>query len=578
MRLFYHILRVILNVYLMSIIVYAEPPPDLPGEEITKDIIRKSIRSDSMGSQLPTPVAKDTLSWYDRAAKTWEAPPLWEQVTSDKTNIPMGRGGVFVPRFTEANDEPDVEILTLEGTSVKVGEPGQTFSVEPGIYYVMLGSGSHRQRLVRKVEVFESKITPLLPDWSGLLIETIDTTAMPFKGEYELIRIDEFEAFGRGFGADPELGEKPKVWILKPGVYKILGRGESYNTFRNFITVRLLPGELTKVILIQKPTDMSIISGGTIDVTPVTKISSHWKFGANIGGNIQFTNENDRKEDRNTFNSVLSIRTLLWLRFFKERFEWESNLLLDEGLSLSETNLYDLITAPDDFRIISLFIYRLFSWVGPYARAELRTNIFPNRVGLEEKKEFCVLNSDSTINKFIYAYSFPTKPSLCPLEINLDLGANIDAVNSRFVELKVRSGVGTSFNSFRDRYETRASDFPVNTQDTSLLLRLQDSRILFPLKAGRYLEFGPQGSFKGNIRLGRIGIASGELRIFAPVVPDLRITRPDFDLLLTLSLRLTKGITLDYDYTYLLKQPKDINARENYTTHKIYLRFSYTGR
>ncbi|MBN1309501.1 MAG: hypothetical protein JXA18_16395 [Chitinispirillaceae bacterium] len=553
-------------------------PPELPGEEISQELLRWTIPRDTVGAQKMGPQKKDTLSWYDRAAKTWEAPPLLEQMASEKTNVPMGMGGIFVPRFTEANDEPDVEIMSPDGSPVKSGEPGRTYSVEPGKYYVLLGSGAHRQRLVRQVEVTESKTTPIMPDWSGLTIETVDSTTIAFRGEYELLRIDEFEPYGRGFGADPELGEKVKTWILKPGTYKILGRGEGYTNLRNFITVRLLPGELVNLLLVQRPTDMAIISGGTIDVTPGKRIASHWKYGVNIGGNLQFTGEVDRKVEQNALNSVVSLRTSLWLRYNNLPFEWESSLLLDEGLNLSETDYKDVITAPDDFRIISLFIYRFLSWAGPYGRTELRTNLLPNRVKLDEtKKEFCILDRDSTVGRFDSSASFRNRPSFCPLKLDVDVGANVDMVNLRFLEFKLRGGVGSSLNDFPERYEITAIGTAMPS-DTSEASHLRNCLIIFPLKATSTFEFGPQGSATGSLRIGRFGTAGGELRIFAPIVPEMRFTRPDFDLTATLSWRLARAITLDYDYTYTLQQPKDRNARVDYRTHKVYLRFSFSSR
>ncbi|MBN1757984.1 MAG: hypothetical protein JW863_06695 [Chitinispirillaceae bacterium] len=557
--------------------VLAKLPPDLPGEEVSKEMFRRAIPRDTIGAQRVGPQKKDSLTWYDRAARTWEAPPLTEQMSVERGSVPMGMGGIFVPRFTEANDEPDVEILSADGESVKSGEPGQTFSVEPGNYFVMIGSGSHRQRLVRKVEVTESKTTPVMPDWSGLTIETVDSTTIAFRGEYELLRIDEFEPHGRGFGADPELGEKSKTWVLKPGTYKILGRGEGYNNLRNFITVRLLPGELVNVLLVQRPSDMAIISGGTVDVRPGTRIASHWKYGINIGGNLQFTGEIDRRVEQQKINSVLSLRTGLWLRFNLQPFEWESNLLLDEGLNLSETNFEDVVAAPDDFRVISLFVWRIFSWAGPYGRSELRTDLLPSKIRREETKQnFCILDKDSTIARFDTATSFRERPSFGELSLDIDAGANIDVINFRFLEIKLRGGLGFSYNHFRDRFDKVSASAVAG--DSATIAQIGNSLIMMPFDAKSTKEFGPQGSATGNLRIGRVATASGELRVFAPIVPEMRLTRPDFDLTVTLSWRLARALTLDYDYTYELEQPEDEATRKNVSTHKIYLRFSYASR
>lgn len=556
----------------------AAPPPNLPGDEITQEILKSAIPRDTIGSQRVRAAPKNAPLWYDQAAKTWESAPLSEQMALSKTSVAMGMGGIFVPRFTEAKDEPDVEIMNIDGKSVANGKPGMLYSVEPGTYYVLMGSGSHRQRIVRKVSVTESKTTPVLPDWSGLIIETVDSTTIAFRGEYELVRIDEFEPFGRGFGADPELGESQKPWILKPGIYKILGRGEGYNTLRNFITVRLLPGELTSILLIQRPETMAIISGGNVNSRTGTRMASHWKYGINVGGNLQFNGEvNRRVERQKALNSTLSLRTGLWVRYNNDPYEWQSNLVLDEGINLAEANVNDFITGPDDFRLMSLVIWRFLPWFGPYGRAELRTNLLPHRLRLDETVDaFCILNADSTVDRFDVSSSFLDKPSFCPLRVDVDIGANVDAVNLRFLELKLRGGVGSSYNDFPNRYiNDNTSVARYSVEDSA---KVKKSLILRPLSATSTFEFGPQGSITGNVRIGRMATASGELRVFAPIVPEMRFNRPDFDLTSTLSWRLTRSITLDYDFTFRLKQPEDDKAKENLSSHKIYLRFSYSSR
>ena len=252
-------------------------------------------------------------------------------------------------------------------------------------------------------------------------------------------------------------------------------------------------------------------------------------------------------------------------------------MLLDEGLNISETNFEDVVTAPDDFRVISLFIWRIFSWIGPYGRSELRTNLLPSRIRREESKQnFCILNDDFTFNRFDTSTSFREKLSFGDLSLKIDAGANVDAVNFRFLEMKLRGGIGSSYTHFRDRYETGSNVY--KHLDSLQRVEYSNSVVMHPLDAKSTVAFGPQGSATGNLRIGRFATAGGELRVFAPILPELRLTRPDFDLTVTLSWRLARAVTLDYDYTYELEQPEDEAIRKNQSTHKIYLRFSYSSR
>jgi hypothetical protein len=570
--------------------IVAELPADLPGEEVTQEFMRWVLPKDTVlvSTDTKTPIS---IPWYDKVAKTWDAPPLSEQMSSDRTNIPLGKGGIFIPRFSDLYRTPEIEILNTKGTVVQTGSPGKMFSVEPGTYFVVLGSGSHRQRIMRQVVVEESKSIPVLPDWSGLTIETLDSNSVPFRGEYEIVRIDEFEPYGRGFGADPTIGEVLTTWILKPGTYKIFGRGQSFNTLKNFVTVRLLPGEYTKFLLIQRPDDFTILGGGNIELTPGTKLKSHWRYGANIGGTIFFSGKTDKQESNsNTMNLTLDLRTNLSLTYNNAPYEWKSDLLIDEGINVSDIDFFtklnfkELITATDELRMTSLYIWRVLSWFGPYGRAEMSTNLFPRQYKRDESKSkgFYLLPDDSTNGLGILDSSSTIKlnKSFSPFIFDIGGGANFDAVRTRAFQTKVRLGVGSTFGNFPQKYEIiPLKDLSDDFVD-STLKRLKISNAVFLRKKSKTtnVEFGPQAAINVNLHIGRFATASSELKVFAPVVPEMRITRPDFDLNATLSWRLSRYITLDYDYRYILTRPERVDARVNTSTHRIWLRFSYTSR
>ncbi len=195
--------------------LWGELPPDLPGNEIRHEDLIAAIPKDTAANargQKSSAGGAGTLS--EQEQKTWDAPPLSEQMGGAESFIPIGKGGIFVPRFTAATSEPEVLVLDSTGHTVISGNPGRTFSVEPGVYTVVFGSGAHEQRIVRKVTVEEGRTVPIMPDWSGLTVETIDSLGVSFRGQYELTRIDEFESYGQGYGAHPELGEVVKTWIV----------------------------------------------------------------------------------------------------------------------------------------------------------------------------------------------------------------------------------------------------------------------------------------------------------------------------------------------------------------------------
>jgi hypothetical protein len=576
-------------VLLLPLPALAELPPDLPGEEISHDVLTASIPADT-GRKPAVPEKKDRstgLPWLDEAQRTWDAPPLTEQaaMAADAAVIPIGKGGIFVPRFTAAISEQDIAILDTADRTVVSGNTGSMFGVEPGTYKVLVGSGARNQRMVRTVTVEEGKAVTVIPDWSGLAVETVDSMAIPFRGEYELVRIDQFETYGRGFGANPELGEVVKTWILSPGVYKILGVGQGYNSITNFVTVKLSPGELCRFLLVQDSTTFRILGGGTVEVTPQSKITSHWKYGASIGGNVKYNSEVDRMVNDSSSNTLFGLLSTLWLTYQRHPYEWRTRIRLDEGFNFSGLEIGSLLTDADDFLLNSLFIWRFLPWLGPYGSAEVRTTFLPRRFIRDESSSFfCLLDDNYTIANpsadFDSSRAFRLKPSFSPLLLTLGAGVNADALKYSFLETNIRGGFGGFYSYFPRQYRIADSSDALwaSPPDSTALDRLSRSVVLHPESATSDYGFGPQVSVSGLLRIARYITADGELKIIAPVAPEQRLLRPDFDLLTNISWRLSSWITLDYTYTFLLKQPEKSDAQLDKSTHGIWLRFSFSSR
>ena len=380
------------------------------------------------------------------------------------------------------------------------------------------------------------------------------------------------------------------TWILKPGTYKIFGRGQSFNTLRNFVTVRLLPGEYTKFLLIQKPDDYTIIGGGTLDLTPGTKLKSNWRYGANIGGTLffsgQFDNNNTKNDAKNLNLNLRSISGLPSTKHHTNGFD----LLLDEGINVSDLDFFskldfkELLNATDELRMTSLFIWRVLQWFGPYGRAEISTNLFPHRMKRDDTKynKFYIINNDSTQPGTWDSTSstFQLSNSFSPLILEVGGGTNFDVIRMRIFETKVRLGIGSTMGNFPEKYEQISPGEISFHSPLDSLFRdsLNTAVILQKKKKTTNVEFGPQAALSTSLHIGRFAIASAELKMFTPVVPEMRITRPDFDLQTTLSWRLSRYVTLDYDYRYILIQPDNEDARVNTSTHRIWLRFSYSSR
>ncbi|MDG5814643.1 hypothetical protein QA601_06120 [Chitinispirillales bacterium ANBcel5] len=561
---------------------------ELPGEELTQehlDQIFQQHYTEPTGSSLQKlqPLRGD--SWLEEAMKTWEAPPLSTQQASDNTLIPFGKGGVFIPRFTETSFEPDLEIYSSDREYILSGETGKTYALEPGEYRVVLGSGSHRQRITKDVTVEEDRTVALMPKWSGLIIDVVDENGQPFRGEYELARIDQFEPYGRGYGASPEMGESVRTWILEPGIYKIFGVGEGYHTLSNFVTVRLVPGELTRFLLIQDKATNDIRGGGMVQMAQTSSITPSWRYGANVGGNVHFAADIKRDVEPYTRNTSLNLNLLFdtWLVYRRKPADWNTRFRIEQGFNVSDWDITDMTSYPDKMTINSLFIWRFLPWLGPYSRMELVTSFFPEHIKRDDEKWFSFVDSDSVFNPaigFDSSKSFEAQPSFSPTTFDLGAGVNADLATFRYFESKLRVGVSSKYSRYADRYRRfEKSNIKYNEGDSlEYAEKISNSITLQKEKNADIFEFGPQFSLGAMLRIGRYATAEAELKLFAPIAPVQRFRSPDYDFSSVLSWRLTRYLTLDYFYRRTLKQPADLDIPDDNSSHGVWLRLHFSSR
>jgi hypothetical protein len=571
-------------------IAHGAPPPSIPGNDITGSYNTLTRISDTM-VLAPPPTSSYSPRWLEKAEKTWDAPPLAQQIEEDSAMVPLGKGAIFIPRFSDPALEPTVQINEPGGKLYKWGETGKKYTALPGQYSVVLGSGSANQRIVKKVAVEEGKAAPLIPDWCGLTVDVVDESNVPFRGAYELARIDEFEAYGRSFGRDITRGERIKTWILKPGLYKIFTAGMSYNALTNFITVRLVPGEFVRVVIIENQKDIKIIGGGELEAGELSaRRKSNWNRNLNIGGTITFNATDDRINSDNSTNATNIAFLLLYdLIYKKGSSDWETNIYWKEGLNFSDL-MQSNINTGGDFRFTSLWVWRVFlPWLGPYFRTEFQMQLFPifSSFNKNDKNHvFITLGADSSLQDIdTKNASKELKPFFSPVTVEAGVGTNIDAVTRDNYDAKLRLGLGYSqTNSWNQNISQDSINFSkIQPTDTALLRAvLQNNKSAIIQKSSDILSrsYGPEFGLALNIRAGAWGIARGDFRMRIPLDPLVKEheLRSDWDINATTSWTLTRSISLDYLFLYSLKQPIEVTERINTSSHSIFLRFSFNSR
>jgi hypothetical protein len=571
---------------------YAGPPPQIPGEDISGTYNTIARISDTAVLAPPSASPHSPL-WLETAMKTWDAPSLAQQIEEDATMVPVGKGAIYIPRFSDPALEPTVQINEPGGKLYKWGETGKKYTTLPGDYSVVLGSGSINQRIVKKITVEEGKVAPLIPDWCGLTVDAVDSNNIPFRGPYELARIDELEAYGRSYGRDYTLGERIKTWILKPGLYKIFTAGGGYNTLTNFITVRLIPGEFVRVIIIENQKDQ-IIGGGVVNTGALSaRRKSNWNRNLNVGGTITFNSTINKTPPSSSSNVTnISFLTLFDLIYKKGSNDWETNVFWNEGLNFSDLNPSNINYPVDVFRLTSLWIWRVFfPWLGPYVRTQLQMEIFPVYKQFDKNDVnhyFIMLRPDSSVDEIDdITLSKRTKPAFSPVTFEAGIGANIDVVSQDNYDAKFRVGIGYSQTNQWSQIILQDSSsaiayYKITSADTAQLdSALKRTHIILQQSEDMDLKsYGPEFGLALNLRAGNLGIARGDFKMIIPVDPliNKHMVIPNFDVNSTISWTLTRSVTLDYMFQYQLIRKIKQQIGVDVATHSLFLRFSFNSR
>ena len=122
--------------------------------------------------------------------------------------------------------------------------------VDPGHYVVIATSGTPDQGVSKAITVTDGQTTMVDVTWGALRIEVVDSRRVPHRGGYELIRADNRQPYGTGFGADTLQGEKLRTWFLPPGVYRIVRQGSNYRALRDFASVYVPPSGFVRYRLV----------------------------------------------------------------------------------------------------------------------------------------------------------------------------------------------------------------------------------------------------------------------------------------------------------------------------------------
>jgi len=495
---------------------------------------------------LPTVLIGQTQRHYN-----WIAPPPQIQVDMEARDDIKGLGRLFLPTMTNPDFEP-VYFVSLNDSILAVQKMGNSVWLRPGKYTVTYGSGTLDQMIREVVDIQAEETRILKPKWSGLTIRIIDETREWLKEPYELYRLPESETYGIGYGADEQLGEKLQTWILRPGLYKIIKLGEHINTYVNFATVKLLPGELTQYTIVMDSEAKNFIGSGILEFETGTRKIKNWNIYSALYGSFTLNRANDVTSESQQTSMAFVAQLDYNIKYSTTKHYFLSRGLVEEGWNMQRKQS-TFRSYLDNIRLKNLYIYYFIPGLGLYARFFLETNLFKTTYYYDTPQDKIYLYDEQEIPEdTLYSVrKFDASPNFSPLELKEGIGINLSLIRSLRANFNIRIGMGYRQNI----------NWQLYTQDP-------EAKESFLAKSSSYLR-GPEASLIGNYRILRNMMITSELDMLISPEKDNQFV---YDWDNNINVRLSKNISIDY--TIRIKRDPSIVSYVQ-SEQILLLRYSY---
>ncbi len=396
---------------------------------------------------------------------------VWQMV-ADPGTIPPDLGGVFVPNIIrQANVAPvSYALYDKYNRPVAITQTGKKSFVLPGVYTVRIGRLANGLLPTYKVRVKRNKMTVIRPRWAALIIRVVDERLIQFRGTYDLIHLTRRMPIGTGIGADDELGEKVRPWLIPPGMYMIVRVGDSYLARTNYFTVQVDPGKVTRFRLVINKNTNQFLGGGVLLHKSKSLGQGGWRWSLQLNGNVLL---NYAKNLGGTANGLsFSMATFFFGRivYNKKQHYFSSTVSAELGFTVPPQGVFQ--KGADRLEIQAIYIYRLLPWLGPYVRAVFDSVILPNWSNFSNEDKFTkqdvsIYNCVAAVCRLRETIAVTNGQKLEPLQLSSvfdpillkeGLGVNIRPLNTTWLNLRVLFGVG-----FRQEIAREAFKFDQNT-------------------------------------------------------------------------------------------------------------------
>ena len=368
---------------------------------------------------------------------------------------PQGLGILFYPSISETDNELPYKIIDKEG-SESFGVPGKGMPLQAGTYSIEYGSGSSNQLLEKEnIEIIPRYKTILKPDWSCLVVDIIDERREVAKVRYELFSSETGESYGTHIPVDREYGEQQKVWVLKPGRYKITINSEPFNTYRDFSTVYLSEGQCQKLTLVvgtnEDGTPTNLIGGGVLEENEIAGQTGYWRFLNAVFGNANYIGDNEKGPDQHETTIVLNTQFENKITYDNFPLNFTLRNLIELGTTQGSETGSGFRISNDNFYFRNTLVIYFFKNIGLYGRFDSESHMLNEYQYFNDPINYKKRNLDGDfIESGTNVKRIQLKPGFKPMILKEGAGLNLRAINTGRANLNIRVGLGLRQDYYED--------------------------------------------------------------------------------------------------------------------------------
>ena len=503
-------------------------------------------------------------NFFNKVEVDNEKPQMIQTVVIDSTDesgIRMGK--LLFPAITGTDNEPQIKIVNKKN-DVIFAQPGEEIALESGTYDIVYGDGSPLQKLnMRNVEINPMYSTEIKPEWACLFVDVVDERRNYKQIRYEIYDAITGESYGTHYPVQKELGEQQRVWMLKPGLYKVTINNEAFNTYRDFTTVYLNKGKVERLSLVVDVDDndnpTNLIGGGILEGQTGEIIAEHWRASSALHGNFTFNSNNETEEEDYFTTTVVSSQFENRIIYNNMPHYYYMRNLMELGFTKSTD--VDLRLSADDFDMKNTYVLFVLKNLGLYGRFDVNSHFFTSYKYTTSK--FHYIKQDKNGNEVERDYDndkIKLTEGIFPVVLKEGIGVNYRIFNTPKSKLSIRTGLGIRQELYKDVYDLVDKHY-VDEGETYQLYREMDD----------IFNRGTEVSLVGNFNLPFNLSYMSNADILFPFDANENIT---VDWENVFNLRLFKHISIYYKLN--LQNKKGENDNEYILNrHSLFLRLTY---